>query len=299
MEQLPEKVKMWPMTGLTAVKDNRGGAWRLWVFAHNLDQQGSGKVKRSELYEYCDLIGINQRTRRRWLSHAIALGLLIEATDRQGDEVYYLAGLARGAGIVGCSKIGRPASVDAEQLARPGWRALVWAAYLVTLNGRPISQRRKEKITGIPDRTQRKYQAEVQGSAIRNYVEIEKKAGGGYVDYFKEVTGKHVYQDRSGRVWQRLPDIRTVPPSVAKSKPKGRSRIAQKRLNRNTSSIVGLGQDHPNARLFHGSYSAARAEQKRLSRMEKRDRPYEVFKLLVTCLPLPAGDTNVWEAMPF
>jgi predicted DNA-binding transcriptional regulator len=81
------------------------------------------------------------------------IGLIHEHKYRRSCEVVYiLAGQARGAVILGCSKVGRRGIVKAVNLVKNGWRGYVWGGYLATASGL-ISQKTKEEITGISERT--------------------------------------------------------------------------------------------------------------------------------------------------
>jgi hypothetical protein len=141
-------VKIWPLVVLAAIKNKRGGAARLWFIAKSLDAAGSGKVNQVQLFEHLADLGVGGRNRRRWMRDSLDLGLLREVLYRNGEIVYRLASWERGAGMLGCSQIGKPAAVVARSLISPGWRALVWGGYLATLEGQIVSQETKYKLTG-------------------------------------------------------------------------------------------------------------------------------------------------------
>jgi hypothetical protein len=154
----PERVKVWAMVGLSAIKGNHGGAWRAWSLARALDDRGSGWVEKRHLWDFFAFLGLKVRQRQRWIKDAREIGLLIVPKEpkKRGRDYkepkkisrYYLAGLARGAAALGAETIGKPAEIKAIHLVREGvkkkngvspeagWRSYVWAAYLSTLQTR-------------------------------------------------------------------------------------------------------------------------------------------------------------------
>ena len=257
-----EKVKIWPVVMLTAIHNKRGGAARLWFLAKALDQDGSGKVCRDALFAHLDGLRVKGRKRRRWLKAAQETGLLRKVVYRNGRNFYHLASWGRGAGALGCSQIGKPASVLEKSLVSSGWRALVWAGYLATLEGRIISQETKYKITGVDPRTQRNYQAALPVKRMQNYSNTDLPAAG-------DIQEKHLFfNKRTNKVVQRLPDIITVPSEVARSLPKGRSRKAQGELNSRmlgeSLSYSAAGNNDSVMRLFHETRKGAESAIKNL-----------------------------------
>lgn len=275
-------IKLWPVAILAAINNKRHGAARIWVLARALDSQGSGKVKRSDLWDFCADLSIGERKRRRWLRDAINFGLL-----REHDDFYYLAGLAPGALALGCQQIGKPATLAASELVRSGWRAHVWSAYLATLNGRPMSQEAKQAVTGIDPRTQRNYQAALPGEARRNYAETDLP--GDHAEGLQEHSRESAFVGRNGRVIYRLPDQRMVPEFIAQAQPKGRSRKAQKLINLSFSEKRDPGFV---MRLFHETHRGVEAAIRKISRADipPWEQPTELFELIF------AGKrSNLWQ----
>lgn len=267
----PETVKVWAMVGLHAIGGNHGGGWRFWALAHTLDTQGSGWVWRSDLWGWLSHLGVGDRQRRRWLRDAINTGLVREAGDR-----YYLTGLSRAAVILGCQQVGRPAEVSAAGLVGKGWRAVVWGAYIATLNGRPMSQETKHRLTGVDPRTQRNYQAAIPGEARRNYAKTNTP--GDHVDGIRDNGRGAAFVGRDGKLVYRLPDIRIVPSGLARLTPKGRSRKAQKQVN---ACLPRGGHSDRFLRLFHDTANGVKATLRQISRADLPpwETPGELFEL--------------------
>jgi hypothetical protein len=247
---------------LGAIHNKRGGAARLWFIAKSLDQEGSSVVSQKALFEHLAELGVGGRKRRRWLRSALDLRLLREVVHRDGEKVYRLASWGRGAGMLGCSRIGSPAEIPEKTLVTPGWRAQVWAGYLATLEGQIVSQETKYKITGVAPKTQRNYQAALPVKRMQNYSNTDLSAPG-------DIQEKHLFiNPKTQKVVQKLPDIVTVPSRVARSLPKGRSRKAQGELNSrmlgDNLSYSAAGANDSVVKLFHESRKGAEGALKKL-----------------------------------
>lgn len=262
--------KIWPQVGLASIRVKAGGAWRVWRLCHLMDTEGSGRVTRSELWEFIDHLGIGGRKRRRWIGQAVKLGLI-----REHKEYYYFVNLARAAVILGCEKVGRPATVETAALVRAGWRSFVWSAYLVTLNNRPVSQSRKAELTGVLERTQRYYQAGVPGTARLNFAN-RGSARAGRAEGLREVCGLCTFENKRGKVVQRLPDIRIVPFDISKTANRGRSRKAQKQVNHFS---FNMERDPDKVlRLFCEGAAGVKGALKAIAQLDITDRPGEIFE---------------------
>ena len=258
----PATIKLWPVIILAAITNKHGGAARIWALSKAIDSQGAGKVSRADLWAFCAGLGIGERKRLRWLCAALELGLFREVIYRNGEVVYRLASWGRGAGMLGCSQIGKPANVTAKALVSPGWRAHVWAGYLATLEGQIISQETKYKITGVDPRTQRNYQATLAVKRIQNYSNTNLSDPG-------DIPEKHLFiNPKTNKVVQRIPDIIIVPSDVARSVPKGRSRKAQREIHSRmlggNSSYSAAGPSDSMVRLFHETKKGAEKALRRL-----------------------------------
>jgi len=289
MTSLPAKppVKIWPLLGLSAIKHRHGGAWRAWTLARALDGVGSGKVLSNELNSLMRGVGVESKTRRRWMADALKIGLLIPGKS----GALFVVGLARAAALLNSPAIGLPAMVDGGALVRKGWRALTFEAYNSTLRG-PMSQNRKHRLTRISPRTQRNYIRAGLATSRRNFAIRNEPAN--HASGIREVRGLAVFSPRTGahagKLIQRLPDWRIVPQTTAIAAPVGRSRKAQRKLLESTSCTLGRGNVFEQPKLFYGNEQAARRAVKAIERSEADDRPGEVFELMQA----HAG-SNLWR----
>ena len=264
---------------LMAIRNKCGGAARLWFIAKSLDQDGSGKVGQAALFDHLAGLKVGGRKRRRWLRAALNLGLLTEKVYRNGERVYRLVSWGRGFGALGCNtvKIGRPAELQTSGLVRPGWRALVWAAYEATLEGRIISQEQKHKLTGIEPRTQRNYLTSLEKvKRIQNYAKTDILPE--QVEGARDALDLHLFvNEKTKKVVQRLPNIIVVPSNIARSLSKGRSRKAQSTVNAHTlgeNSLFMQRVKNFSVRLFHENQKGA---NKAIKKLESEDQTGEVF----------------------
>ena len=289
-----EYIKLWPKVAITAWQNNAGGPYRAWRVAHHYNVHGSGKVYKSELYDYLAGFDLHPRTRRRWVRGAVELGLFSEAFEVEtGQVVYYLAGLARGASYLGCNSIGLPASLEVSDVLEKGWRSAVWLAYNATLNGRPASQEFKQDQTGVSPRTQRNY---LEGAPVKKNKNYAKRkdlpAKEDYLAGYEEVTGRSVVVNEQGVVIQRLPQALAVPEEVARREPKGRTRKAQRKLNA-TSSNVGREKGRTQLRLFHDDPKEIKATERRTADLKVSDIPVHLFLKEAT-----RKTVSFWDTLP-
>lgn len=280
-EDYPERVKVWALVGLRSIQVNKSSAWRVWSLAHAFDRKGSGKVSRADLVQYLDRLGVQDRTRRRWITQAIRTGLFLKH-GRGRSAVYYLISLGRAAVALDCTgpdSPGRPAEISARNLIGEGWRSFVWSAFLTTVPG-PASRIRMAEITAVPDRTQRSYEESLPVETvekIQNYARSAIPADhitglGEFPD-----SDRHYFLNRYGLVMQRLPDRRIVPEGIAKSASRGRSRKAQRVISQSTS-LHAERVDRVIVRLFCETSKAAKAAIRRIRRSDSLFGPDEVFE---------------------
>ena len=57
-----------------------------------------------------------------------------------------------------------------DVLVMTGWRAYLWAAFLATFNGRPVTRKTLEELTGMPKTTQRRFEEETGVAREQNYI---------------------------------------------------------------------------------------------------------------------------------
>lgn len=281
----PDEIKVWPLLVLAAVNNNRGGGARLWFMARKADCTGRGWIYRGDLRKITHKNGVSNRKFYRWLSEAESLGLVLPEVKRGGGKVYRVAGLVAGAQALGVDRIGRPAVVPLKAFTARGWRAHVWAAYLVTTGARPISQKTKEKLTGVKPCTQRNYQAARPVDVRKNYARTNR--GPGHLTGLIEVCQKAAFVGDDRRVYYRLPDGITVPDHLAKQTRRGRSHKAQKRLN---MSFYAERQKINAVRLFSDTAQGAKNAKTKAENWPGENPPREVFYLRFAGLR-----SNIWQ----
>jgi hypothetical protein len=275
-------LKIWSTLGLSAIRHRHPGAWRVWEIARHIDQAGSGKVKRTELNQYLNGLGVEPRTRRRWIADALTTGLF-----EPGRVNIYITGLYRVAQILYVTKIGKPAKINVQALVHKGWRAVVFEAFCATLTG-PMSQRTKQELIRITPRTQRNYISKGLGYSRKNYAIRSESAD--HAQGLRDVRGLAVFVNRKGELIQRSPDLRIVPSSVAVPAPRGRARKVQKQLN--ALCYLARGNVHDCFKLFCESEKSTRQALREIERSDFTDRPREVFQFI------QAGDTwNIWKVV--
>jgi hypothetical protein len=171
--------------GIHSQDTKHAGAWRLHVLGATLDHTaecdhpqgickgGSGKIERAQLQAAAETLGVKRSTFYNWLADARQAGIL----NGMG-EYLYLASQAKLSQILLCNSIDEhKAIVSIKQLFKPGWKALVWAAYLKANHhkrigyterlepvhkGNVISAKTLEDLTGINPRTQRRYKKHIK-----------------------------------------------------------------------------------------------------------------------------------------
>lgn len=163
--------------GIRSQDTKHAGAWRLHVLAATLDRQQNatddpsrthGRIERDTLEAAALSLGVKRATFYTWLADAREWGIL----SGRG-EYLYLASQEKLSQILLCNSIDEhKAIIPLKLLFRPGWKGLVFAAYLKANHherigytaklqpvhrGNVISAKTLEDLTGISPRTQRRY----------------------------------------------------------------------------------------------------------------------------------------------
>jgi len=220
-------------------------------------------VTRRELSEW---LGIDRRKFRRWLREAERIGLVRVASHRSGP-VLILTGIERAAEIIGCESLGpRPMELPAEDLLGAGWRANVWAAYLASLgDGKvTISRSKLRELSGVPERSQARWEAEAGVIARANYAVSDRAAGG--LEWERDFIRSHAFAWRDpasgGRViaW-RLPDTR-IASGQLRSCASGRTRKINRELR--GASFYKVRGRLRQLRIFRVSLRAAEDAARRI-----------------------------------
>jgi hypothetical protein len=151
--ELPRDAIIWPSMGVSSWITKRGGEYRLYALARSLDPDGSGHVDSSVLKAAALQLGVRPRTFAAWMSGALSSGMF----EKRHGGILRIPSQAKVLRLLGGREIDKSkVIIPLKSLFKNGWRSRVWAAYLkANHNGKPISQKKLEDITGIPVRTQK------------------------------------------------------------------------------------------------------------------------------------------------
>ncbi|HNE05129.1 MAG TPA: hypothetical protein PLT08_11460 [Anaerolineales bacterium] len=215
---LPEFVKFNPLVGLKSFRtSSAGGAWRLMVLAKNL-AGNLDHIERETLRQATRLLGVQDKTFRRWLDAARGLNFVSDIQRTSGEWMLILSSNNSIAFSLGCVNHCRVVQVPIENLFAKNWRAIVFAAWQAGFTGngeRLVSQKKQYEITGIQEQTQRQFNKAAGVQSQKNYAISNIHANGyGAVLEFGNRAGlfqywnKETHQKHLG--W-RIPNSRYFP----------------------------------------------------------------------------------------
>lgn len=311
-----DQIKIHPLVGTHSWVNEHGGAWRIWEYARSLPGADSGWIYQKPLTKHLVALGVNYRTILRWKEDAVGLGLLITSSIH-GKPCYTIASLSTAAWKLGAQEVGNPTYLQTAPLFKKGWKQTVWEAYLLTTEGKPISQFKKHVITGVTKEAQRICERNNQHLVKRrNYAPTSFSKT--HLTGLQENTKYSVFLGKHGRVIQRLPNQTFLKGSPTKDAPKGRKRKAQKQLNmllyveQHNASVESGSQpsqtgtqygdtqttytykpiDGEYVRLFHDNSKSVDHTIKKLSRSDipLDEQPTEVFRIKYR-----GRRSNLWE----
>jgi len=160
---------------------------RLWEFAHWLDVGGRGLIERDVLKRQA-LEHVSPRTFRRWLRQAHELRLI----NPWSRGYWQLEAHGRAYRRLGLRCDRRKAVIpDMADLFRPGWKAVVYDAFVAALGERPISRKTIETLTGKSASSQRRYQKRAGVKAKRNVVLYGIPANREWIRYMQLEHGRY------------------------------------------------------------------------------------------------------------
>lgn len=278
----------WKVYGGLAAAALAGGhaaALRAWHIVRAVDTQGEGRVTAAEARRAVRA-WLSKDDTRRGLVAAEAVGLLRQVRRRRdGEAVMLVAGLRAAAEALGADTVGAvPVPVPAGKARKlNAWKGALWKSVHAGRgeNAGPISRATLEAVTGVPERTQRRYERRAGVRVTRNYAREELPAEPGAV---RDVLAEHRLAGRSAWVvrGRRGASILSTLPNSYEARAAGACRGQTRKVNRElarrrragaASCISAEGQhSRPPARVFcHGAQTAARAA-KRLTRAAGRPR---------------------------
>ena len=258
---VPESMTMHPSLASALLAEEQTAVGRIWLLARALDGAGRGWLARAELVAALTEEGspwrvCGRRHLRTLLRRGEGLFWTLERRPK-GDRVW-LQGLARVAAGLGVAKLrGRPVAVPTVVVLGPigDFRAHLYATFHSSRAGTsgevggPISREALEGATGVPTRSQRRYERRAGVRVQTNIALGERLGGDGRWDQellWQRRRAAFLLTDRDGRqgergdVYQawRLPNSYggCHPPA-----PRGRQRKVNRQIDLVTDRARGNG----------------------------------------------------------
>jgi len=280
-------MKFFPEVVLAAMHSRKPvGGVRLFCIAKHYDN-GNGNIPIDEFKAYCKrYLGIPKARFNRWKREALQLGII-----EHSGNIYVLSSWGNAAVMVGVTNtLAKPVEMGVTKISGSGWAAWIWAAYLKRYEGKPISRITLEKLTGVPERTQRMYEAQAGVENHANYGDYGFPDASPDEAITEETNGYFWYH---GRTKKRLPNSRIV--SGVETCKRGRT-AQHNRVIWAALSLWGSSQTK-NRLYFHGPHKA-QALKDALRKMRRSNQPHNERP---NVLFLHVGDTlgvNLWGAIP-
>jgi len=259
------------------------GAFRLWFLAKDYDRGGSGFIPAKKFRQHIRVLGIARPTFYRWLDQAFELGLM----EHQGS-VYELISWERAAALAGVEGFLKPVHIDLDRFISRGWLAIVWGAYRKHFEGRLIARSTLERLSGVPERTQREYEGQIsvkRTANFANYGDPSKDPDNALV-----IDAKRGIYGRAGMTRGRLPDKVAVIEGGIELANSGRTKKANRAL-RALCNMRGSSQNPE--RLYFESYQQfKRATRGKQRDGDAKDRPDHRYLFITDSLGV-----GVWDAI--
>ena len=260
-------VKVYGSLAAAAKTQRHDSALRLWHLARMIDD-GSGVVSHIALNDVIGrYISGSERHLRRLFSEAEALGWLAPIRRHNGEHVVVIRGLERVARSLNESKITQAVFIPATELRRlKTWRAACWDAFLAGRSGRrsrPISRRVLARVSGVDERSQRRYERSSARVTSRRNIAITAMPSM-FVEYAREHGERAAFPVGDHVGWQ-LPNSYEVRADLA---PRGMARRISKALA--GGLLHQVATDSISKRVF---FELNRAERV----MRRADRPAECY----------------------
>lgn len=291
----PEAVTLYTGMAIAAARraSHVGGGYRLYVLAKAIDRRGTGRIRREDLRAFAYSLGVSPRQWQRWTNEARAADLFTDVQSQAGEWLLILPNAGRAAAALHCQAVGLPVTIRADALFGTGWRARMWGAYEATYNGQPITRRRLQALSDVPERTQRYRDGQAGTLRTRNYSKSDRRADhlAGELEH-----GRHegTFTTPDGYIAWRLPNSYAA--SYATRRGKGRARKANRVIQAITASqhLDGLlptqqplSLDFDRAAivtLFHRTPQKAAGTLRKLARSDRSD-VLEIYTLAGQAMP--------------
>ena len=261
------RVKIYGSITAAAKSQRCDSALRLWHLARMVDD-GSGVVASSDLQAVINrYISGSERHLRRLSAECERLGWLEPVQRHNGEHVVIIRGLERVARSLNVSEISQGVFVPATELRRlKTWRVACWDAFMAGRSGRrsrPISRRVLERLSGVDQSSQRRYERAGQRITSRRNIAVTAMPSM-FVEYAREHGERAAFPVGDHVAWQ-LPNSYEVRVDLA---PRGMARRISKALADGLLHLSGDGQ--PRQRVFYERHRAERV-------MRRADRPSECY----------------------
>ena len=303
-EEYPQDVSFYTYMGIDAARARSGvgGAWRLYILAKALDQDGVGRVALADLRGFALHLGLNPRTYQRWINQAERRGVLSYFQKESGEWWVNLQSPAKLCHAMGWDAIGKKMQIDPALLIVPGWKANIWASVSAGMNGRQISRERLQKVYNVAARTQthRDNQADVNRQA--NYADTGIIANAADVKAWEQnrPEWKGLFRASNGRLYRRLPDTRATNKVILIGTGRGRKALSELRhlqditacYKRDQALANGI-EDSEYIRLFNRNPKQLKTSKRKLERQEN-PRVVDVFQHVYDNKDSGAG---IWDTI--
>lgn len=233
---------------------------RLWYLLRHIDKQGRGIVSRAEATAaFCDKASELHCMTPQRLGQVLRDGH--DVTWRVANGNIYLFGAARVAALFGIDKLrGTNVSIPVADLlqGQKRARAALWATvHAGRKRARPIARKTLRDAFGIPESTQRAYDAEADTVRRQNIVIIPEAAAEDF-----SYTRRRIIKGRDV-LTAHLPSTYTSPYEKAKA---GRKSVVNKRLKGKHSNSHLVGNTHKQGNNQRRYFDNAEAAQKAANR---------------------------------
>jgi len=280
-------MKFYPELVLRAMRNGgQVGGVRLFCIAKHRDN-GNGNLPIDEFKAYTKrYLGIPKARFNRWLGEALRLGII-----ERSANVYSLASWGKAAVVLGVDGLHTAVELPVRKIAGDGWAAWVWAAYVKRHENKPIARATLKQLTGVPERTQRAYEAEAGVANYANYANYGFPEKNPDAAIAEETNGWFWYY---GQQKKRMPNSRSVR-DVERCK---RGRTAKHNSFIRAASSLWGGSQTEKQRVYFAGKNKAVALKKTLRAMRKAERVHARWLEAFYLHSCDVMNVSLWEAMP-
>jgi hypothetical protein len=282
----PNTVKVYPLMALAACLNNLSGGFRVWLLLKYIDDK-SGVLKFDVINAYLVSWGIPVRRWKRWMKDAQAHKLLtIKERTYQGnkEKIVLLRNTVKVAKQLGLKSVGnQPVSIPINLLLERDFAAIAWEGFLVGLGNRTISREALRKISGVPECSQRRYEAERNIHPRKNYVLLSNSLD--HLSWIKEFQIPHAIPLRvGGQVWIAYQFVNTylVSEREIKTLPRGRTKRINKELKANCEEVAA---ERTYVRVIHHTPKTLKSALNRVKKLSIQDVIFDRPQIMYEYVP--------------